>query len=284
MLTHRPRAQHGATLIELMVGITIGLLTVTVAMASLMVSRGVSGTVSDSSQLQQQSAYVFRVIGLQLRQAGSMYLNLAPQKAAGAISDIAEPVAFEVKTDGFNPTQDILSGIDAPSASEFKLTVGYRNYAEPVFSTTATQSLQRNCLGEQNSGALIQSQFRLDTTENMLRCKGKDKAQPFAENVANFQVRYLLQDTTSTPGSPQIQYVNASSIGPVGSPNWSRVQGVEVCLVLYGTEPIDMPSGTSYTDCDGTTKVNMTTLTGARAKRMHMTFRNLYQLRSQGLM
>ena len=53
--------------------------------------------------------------------------------------------------------------------------------------------------------------------------------------------------------------------------------------MLYGAEAIDLPSGSNYTDCDGTA-VDMSTLTGARAKRMHMVFRNIFQLRSQGLM
>ena len=275
----RLRVQNGVGLIELMVGISIGLLTVTVALGALMVSRGVSGTVSDASQLQQQSAYVFRVIGRQLRQAGSLYLNLAPQKAAGAEIDMADPVAFETKVDGFDPAQDTLNGIDDPSASEFKLSVGYRNYKEPLYAFAAAESLQRNCIGETNSDTLIQSRLALDTTQHVLRCAGSGAAQPFAENVANFQVRYLLQDSIATPGSPQIQYVDASGVGT----NWNHVQGVEVCVVLFGAESIDMPAGSSYTDCDGTTAVNMTALTGTRAKRMHMVFRNVYQLRSQGL-
>ena len=61
-----PHAQRGVTLIELMVGITIGLLTVAVAMGALMVSRGISGTVNDASNIQQQAAYAMRVIGLQV--------------------------------------------------------------------------------------------------------------------------------------------------------------------------------------------------------------------------
>lgn len=71
----RPLAQKGFTLLELMVGVAIGLLVVAVATAALMVSRGVSGTVSDASGIQQQAAYAMRVIGLQLRQAGSLYLK-----------------------------------------------------------------------------------------------------------------------------------------------------------------------------------------------------------------
>ena len=53
---HNPRKQQGLTLVELMVGIAIGLLVIAVAMGSLMVSRGISGTVSDASAIQQQAA------------------------------------------------------------------------------------------------------------------------------------------------------------------------------------------------------------------------------------
>ncbi len=280
-LAPRPRAQHGVGLIELMIGITIGLLTVAVAMGALMVSRGVSGTVSDASQLQQQAAYAFRVISLQLRQAGSLRLNPAPQKtlSSSVTVDIADPVAFETKVEGFDPATDTLGGKDAPGTGEFKLTMGYRNYKDALYAFAADESLQRNCLGETNSSTLIQSKFVLDTTQNTLRCAGSGAAQPFADNVANFQVRYLLQDAASAPGNPQIRYVSATDVGT----DWRRVEGVEVCLVLYGFESINMPTGSSYTDCDGSTAVDLTTLTGARARRMHRVFRNVYQLRSQGL-
>ena len=278
----RAHAQRGLSLIELMIGITIGLLTVAVAMGALMVSRSISGTVSDASQLQQQAAYAFRVVGQQLRQAGSLRLNMAPLQAPGSTIavDIADPVAFETEVMGFSPSKDTISGVDAPGVNEFKLTVGYRNYKESLYAFPNPESMQRNCLGEANSDTLIQSKFVLDSGLNRLRCAGSGAAQPFAENVANFQVRYLQQDVTSNLGNPRIRYVNAATIGA----DWGSVQGVEVCLVLYGIESIAMPAGSSYIDCDGTTAVDMTTLTGTRANRMHMVFRNVYQLRSQGLM
>lgn len=292
---NRLHGQHGVGLIELMIGITIGLLTVAVALGALMVSRGVSGTVSDSTQLQQQAAYAFRVISQQLRQAGSLRLNMAPQLAPGSTVaiDIADPVAFETEVDGFNPGRDTIRGYDTPAVGEFKLATGYRNYPEALYGAAVDESMQRNCLGEQTNDNLnlIKSYFDLDTAKNRLRCAGlapgssadpkPGKFQPFTENVANFQVRYLLQDASSALalGNPQISYVNATAVGT----NWNRVQGVEVCLVLYGVESIDMPAGSSYTDCDGSTSVDMTTLTGTRAKRMHIVFRNVYQLRSQGL-
>jgi type IV pilus assembly protein PilW len=281
-------SQQGVTLIELMVGIAVGLLVVAVAMGALMASRGISGTVSDTTGIQQQAAYAMRVIGQQLRQAGSLYLNL--NNVAGQSSTIAAsmPVAFEASAavsgsgNSFTPASDTLTGTDT------SLTVGYRRYTEAVFSSTTAQSMVRNCLGgpaDTSTDQRLESIFTFNSNSGTLQCGGNGAtAQPIMQNVADFQVRYLLQDN-STPGNTTIQYLAASD---VGSGNWGKVQAVEVCLVLYGDEPIDLPQGSSYTGCgnDSNTaknKIDMTTLTGSRARRMHIAFRNVFQLRSQGL-
>ena len=271
--------QQGVTLIELLVGIIIGLLTVAVAMGALMISRSVTGTVSDSSMLQQQASYAFRVIGQQLRQAGSLRLNLAAQKADGAAIDMADPVAFETKSTDFDPSTNTISGLDTPGTNEYKLTVGYRNYKEPVYTSVNTASMLRDCLGQAPSDNIIQSRFLLNLANNELRCIGATgSSQPIIQNVANFQVRYLLQ-TAATSGNPQISYVNADTAKSA----WPQVVGVEVCLVLYGNEAIDMPADTQYLDCDNSTSVTMNTLAAPRTRRAHMVFKNIYQLRSQGL-
>ena len=280
----RLHAQRGVSLIELMVGIAIGLLVVAAAMGALMVSRGISGTVSDASGIQQQAAHAMRTIGLQLRQGGSLRLNLDPGAAATSDAYLV-PVAFETKAgdfDPFNPLtsaeKGILTGKDSPSASEFKLEVRASSYAEPLFvGGTASQS--RDCLGANPSTTLLESKFRLE--DNNLKCASAGSAsgaQPIVQNVANFQVRYLLQDKTAG-GLSTLQSVDAS-----GVTNWGQVQAVEVCLVLYGNEAIGMAAGSTYTDCDGTTQVDMAALPGERARRMHIAFRNVFQLRSQGLM
>lgn len=289
------QAQRGVTLIELMVGIAIGLLVVAVATVALMASRGVSGTVSDASGIQQQAAYAMRIIGNQLRQAGSLYLNLdssRPDPVNGAVrAEVALPVAFEERADppggspvgtlGFNlrDTGDLIGGTDGANPT---LVAGYRRYKDPVFASATPQALSRNCLGGPANGSAderVENMFQL-TSNAELVCGGNDTAaapQAIVQNVANFQVRYLLQG--GTPGNNVMQTVDAA--GAAG--NWQRVQGVDVCLVLYGSEPIDMPPGSSYTDCDGTS-VDMTTLAGVRRNRMHVVFRNVFQLRSQGLM
>lgn len=297
-----PRRQRGVTLIELMVGLSIGLLVVTVAMGALLLSRGVSGTVSDATGIQQQGAYILRTIGQQLRQAGSLYLN--PDPAGIDSTNVLGNVVFETEAtaNGGNSfaQQDTLSGDDN------SLTTGFRRYQENVFlasnaknadnttepptpSVTGTDFLARNCVGAPASdGVSASSKYdkRIESVftfaDNALRCHGNSATtpQPIAQNVAQFQVTYLVQ--TSDAAGAKVKYTKGSDMPAASDPAWRRVQGVQVCVVLYGSEPIDMPAGSSYSDCEGKS-VDMTTLTGSRKNRMHLLFRNTFQLRSQGL-
>lgn len=283
-----PLRQRGVTLIELMVGLAIGLLVVAVAMGALMVSRGISGTVSDASGIQQQGAHILRTIGQQLRQAGSLYLN--PDPAGGASTDVLSPVVFEIKADkigtgnSFAQENTLMGGVDT-------VTTGFRRYQDNVFiadnatsSTIGTDFLARNCVGAPGNASTDQRIESIFTfADGNLRCGGNGAAaQPIAQNVAQFQVTYLVQSVAGGTGTT-VQYLKGSAMpAAADDPAWRRVQGVQVCLVLYGSESIDMPAGSSYTDCQGDS-VDITTLTGLRKNRMHLLFRNTFQLRSQGL-
>ena len=286
-----PPRQSGVTLIELMVGLAIGLLVVAVAMGALMVSRGISGTVSDASGIQQQGAYILRVVSQQLRQTGSLYLN--PDPVGGNSTDVLSPVAFEIMARASDVTQSFRQE-DTLVGGDNTVTTRFRRYQDNVFladnatsTTIGTDFLARNCVGAPGNSSTdqrVESIFTFDSTKNELQCGGNGTAaQPIAQNVAQFQVTYMVQ-TTDAAGNTTVQYAKGSDMPAAATdPTWRRVQGVQVCLVLYGSEPVDMPAGSSYTDCAGTS-VNMTTLTGERKNRMHLLFRNTYQLRSQGLL
>ncbi|MDD2712461.1 MAG: PilW family protein [Simplicispira sp.] len=285
--------QRGVTLIELMVGLSIGLLVVTVAMGTLMISRGISGSVSDASGLQQQGAYILRVIGQQLRQAGSLYLN--PDPVGGASTDVLSTVAFEIKADPVTvegKTGNSFEQKDTLSGTSNTLTIGFRRYQDNVFladnatsSVIGTDFLARNCVGAPSKSSTDQRVESIFTfNSDTLRCQGNSVVtpQPIAQNVAQFQVTYMVQISDAT--GTKVQYTKGSDMpAAADDPTWRHVQGVQVCLVLYGSESITMPAGSSYTDCEGTS-VDMTTLIGNRNNRMHLLFRNTFQLRSQGLL
>lgn len=266
---HR-RAQHGLTLIELLVGLAIGLMVVAVALGALLVSRGVSGTVSEASQMQQQGAYALRVIGHQLRQAGSVRLNLAIAKPADTASapqafHALDAVAFE---NVFDRSQGGLA-----SSAEYPLQVAYQNYTERVVAGGAAQSLLRDCRGRAPSDTEILSNFKLDKADGApsgeLQCagSGESTAQTLIGNVADFQVRYLLQGGGA--GAQAIRRVDAAGVGT----DWPAVVAVEVCLELVGDERIDT-AGATYINCGQ--------VSTAMGERMRMVFRNTFQLRTQG--
>lgn len=269
---HR-RVQQGLTMIELLVGLTIGLLTITVAIGTLMISRQLSGAVSEASQLQQQAAQAFRSIGQQARQGGSLRLNLAFGKDSAQSIDLADPVAFEV-TAGLAS----VAGLDTPSSSGDQLTLAYQDYKELlVGSSTEPQSQFRDCLGQRStqdsSAGIIRSGFSLDkkagATSGELECRGSTGSpQPVIENVADFRVRFLLQ--AGSFGSPTMRYRTADALTAT---DWPHVQAIEVCLEMEGSENLP-ESNAQYLNC-----ANQSV---ARGQRLRMVFRNTYQIRSQG--
>lgn len=275
--SHRPAAargfQRGIGLIELMIGIALGLMTVAVGIGALMVSRGVTGTVGDASHLQQQAAYAFRIIGQQLRQAGSAQLDMAVGKDDSLGFTADDPVGF--LTTGYTSKSDIVNGVQTPSGTQYKLTTGFRNYLEQNTAGVTATTLFRDCLGEGGGATqpMIISAFRLNTATQELVCNGAVSAGPqaIARNVADFQVSYLTQ--TPGAGAPTVlRFNDAASVT-----NWAQVYAVEVCLDFFGDERIDLPTTPppTYRNCS-----NVDTPYGGR---MHQVFRNTYQIRSQGL-
>lgn len=267
----RKARQTGVTLIELLVGLAIGLMAVAVALGALLVSRGVSGTVSDASQMQQQGAHALRVIGRQLRQAGAIRLNLAFAVAPGsapqpATIDPLGAVAFERSFD-----RQSMLGTDVAN----EIRVGYQNYTESVSFNSEPQSLLADCQGKPSATGVVQSDFVLvmadGATTGVLQCSGVDGvAQTLIGNVADFQVRYMLQTTDAT--GARVQWTTAA-----GVTNVEAVVAVEVCLEIVGEESIDS-AGATYRNCswqDTDAELPM-------GNRMRMVFRNTFQVRTQG--
>lgn len=266
----RRKAHAGFTLIELIIGMAIGLLTVTAALGTLVISSQVSSAVSETSQLQQQAAYAFRVIGQQARQASSRRLNLSFGKAANVAVDIADPVAF----DNYVTTGSI-TGKDTPGTGEYKFSLTYQNYTESVVGEMNPKSLLRDCLGQQPSTTEIQNNFVLvkdaGAISGELRCAGTTGgAQAIISKVADMQVRYLLQDAATA--APTLRYATPAVVGT----SWQNVYGIEVCLELVGDENIHS-AGATYRDCNWQTG----DAEKSRGDRLHMVFRNTYQMRSK---
>lgn len=273
--TGRRAHQRGVSLIEIMVGLTIGLLVIAVALGAVLVSRQLSSTTSEASRLQQQASYALRIIGQQVRQAGALRLDLANGRMApsnGFLTlDPAEPVFFDATF--VRSTGTLGSSTDRP------LQTGYAFYKEQL-TTNSTQPApqMRDCLGSIPGGTTVQSAFFLQRATGAisgeLRCAGSNTAEgahALIANVGDFQVSWLRE--RSVTGEPVVDRVSAST----AAANWPAIQAVEVCLEMVGSEVIDTGSST-YRPCNWTVGSAET----PRGNRLRLVYRNTFQLRTQG--
>ena len=243
------RRQRGASLVELLVGLTVGLMVIAGALATLDTARSTSASISDLNQLQQQGSYALRVIGTQIRQAGSVepvqdaHNNLFSFKdAAGAAT--ASPVISAVSgTEGGN------AGTDAVSVSHQQ-------------ASTASQG--RDCLGELIGGLRAEGTFFVDNAE--LKCKTSRKNQALISNVADFQVWYRVRTAPDATQRMTADQVKAAAL-------WLSVKSIEICLHLTGNQG-GHPGSANVKDCLGKST--------PRKGRLHLVFHNVFDLRSQG--
>lgn len=238
-------SQRGVTLIELMIGITIGLLVVVAALGSLVFTQITATSVGDSARLQQKASAAFRAMGIQVRQAGG---NEAVFNA------VLGTVQYITTFDGFNAmgANFMVHGIEGASDAPDTLRVSYPD-----------SPLARDCLGNRPAAALVgvrvDNQFSVDAAGRLM-CLGADggPAQAIIDGVEDFQVTYNVRTVTFlAPGlaPPAVRVGDTANYrqltaaaAPFGLTNpvptlpqlgWS----VTVCMQLRGDITTDSPRG-----------------------------------------
>jgi len=278
--------QRGISLIELMIGLVVGLLVVAVASGTLVVSRKVAGTVSDVSEIQQQGTYIMRLLGQQIRQAGELRLvlyidDISPVSAAR--EDSFKPVGLLDEAKRFEP--EISGGLyGVKEEVDNQPILGFVNADDALAGTLHRQNEERmwmaNCMGIDTRGGPILSRFLLSGTDLKCNDGSGSSDQPIAGNVADFKTLYSIEEKGQDGKFKAIKYRKSTGMS---DNDWRKVRSVEVCMTLFGSEPIEMSDDASYMDCDGK-KVEYKNIPDVELrKRMHMTFRNVFQLRSKGM-
>ncbi|MET0934679.1 MAG: prepilin-type N-terminal cleavage/methylation domain-containing protein [Luteibacter sp.] len=256
------RSQRGVSLIELLVGLTVGLLVLAAALGTLVLSRGAATSVSEMSQLQQQGSYALRVIGNQFRQAGSIEV----------LKTSAGLYAFDNRFLGFNGGATVVLGQDGANGAPDRVSVSNQPPAPGELSpANAPITLQRDCIGTSvTDGIRIDSTFYV--SNGQLYCKGKAAvAQPVIDNVADFQVSYRVRTAAGS------RSMTAAAVEMAGA--WASVAAIEVCIDLRG-EAGGHPDIGTYETCRADTVGK--TVRAARAGHLHLVFRNVFNLRTQG--
>lgn len=261
--------QRGVSLIELLIGLFIGLLVVVAAMGSLVHTRTASLLIGDSTHLQQEAATAFRIIGDVARQAGARHL----QNTSGAARVVFNPqyAGYGVRPD----TQQAFSirgtdGVSQPDTLEVRRDPGLWE-AEGI-----------DCLGEatnkgspdsgetENTAAPKEITNAFSVLADRLRCDGSGPTSGsygIVSGVEDFQVWYGVREGSS------LLYTTATALNRVSPPPWDRVEALRICLRLAG-ESRGHP-GADTLGCQGEAI--------AHDGRLRRVFFRVFKLRNVGL-
>ena len=230
--------QAGMTLVELLVALTIGLFIIGAALMVFQSTSGIGQQISELTQIRQEGAHAFRVIGRQVREAGSV-----------------EPDYIETNNSYRFETPTWVNGTPVSNWSP-PVGTDFLSISQQLQSSAAYKALVRNCLGGEVTSTRRRSDFYL--ADGNLMCATGTAAssrQPIISNVNAFKVRYRVRASDTTK-----QFVDTPT-------DWALVDAVEICLDLVGTKSTPT-AGANYTDCDGASV--------SRGNRLHVVQRNLF--------
>ncbi len=219
--------QTGFTLLELMVGLTIGLIVAVAAAGSVVYFQAISRNAAEATRMQQDATLAFNLMGRFIRGSGSIALTPAS----------GDTVTFTPRTTFSGIGADGLA-VQGDSATAFRTS-----------QTGGPNGIEVDCLGvpQTLAGNLI-TVFEWDN--RVLRCgTAGAPMRPILERVEQMVVHYAERN----PATNRTQYREFST-GIV----WSQVVAMRVCLVLTSAVPmpdfaqlfVDAP-GLRYDDCRG---------------------------------
>jgi type IV pilus assembly protein PilW len=238
---HAPlRSQAGVSLVELMVGITIGLLVVLAAVGSLVYTRTSSTTVGDSARLQQEAANAFRILGHHIRVSGArraVDVNSSETQDVGKKKVEFNPNFNGLGIDPNTRSTNLVTGTDGAGTGPDTLLLSHD--AEPDLGET-------DCLGElpklpEGENNIQNRIFYSLNAQNVgeLRCQGTGNTTfavaaglPLVQGIEDFQVWYGFQQ--GLLNNATLQYRTATEITSVFPPPWEQVVAIRVCLRMSG--------------------------------------------------
>ncbi|MEJ7137066.1 PilW family protein [Amphibiibacter pelophylacis] len=262
------RRQRGLTLVEVMVGLALGLIVVGAILSTYLTVARSQVTQLGESQLSQNSGSAMGFIGSAVRDAG---LTVPDTNWNDFNQDLrVQPPGGTF--DLFGARNKNPSAGNKPWPSIQMITSGGVSTLVVRREIDPDNSADLDCLGRPypkvaggRAWGIVECRFNFDTTKRDLTVQAVGLASPItaaaplvpAGTLFDYQIRTAQQPAgnfySATPVRGDISYFDATD-----ATDWPLVVGVELCLVLASpTDPAARP--TSYTRCDGSTATAPTT-------------------------
>lgn len=285
------KRQLGATLIELMVSLAIGMFVVAAVLVMYVGSGSTSTLQTQVSQMTEDAQIGFAQLSRDIQMAG--YAEPKGKRMSGGVAVFDKPAiprpVYGCSTGFTSPTAVVDVGGTAPSCgtgSDPGIQVTYQatTATAPVSAANAPVDCQGNAITVTNDptfGNIYLTSNRYFVSGGNLNCASQSAATslPIVQDVQAMQVWYgiapLWAEGDKSTRQPSY-YVLASA---AGAGDWAKVVSVRICLLMRTAEPVfsseDITNGLgSYTDCDG----NPGTLTD---RRMYRPFYTTIALRNR---
>lgn len=225
-----PRRVRGVVLIEVMVGITLGLLVLAAALGASALTFSAAAAGSDAAELQQRADLALALIGRQARQAGAVQLDPA-----------GSSVVFRTTFKGWNDKGQPVSGLEGSNGKPDTLRLSRAFVDGDV-----------DCLGNMPaapaptiSAASVDNEYLIspepvNDNRPALYCQGNqtNHKQALVSGVDDLQLLYGIAGAAGT-----VRYVKADAL-TADTP----VLMISVCLQLSGAG--SSAAGTTA-DCNG---------------------------------
>ncbi len=299
-----PSAHRGVGLVELMVGMALGLVLVLVAMGAYLQNAGSTRFAVQQAQMNEEAAIALDVLATQVRLAGfstagadgtRVFRELALLGCDGGFTPGSGTQAFgALRCNNDNTANDAL-------AVRYEATRFNSQTTSPSHPNNANAPL--NCSGtgitlaavNGGSAYLADNRFyvAIDNTNNdtpSLYCRGStggagmSNGTALVPNVETLQIRFALTRAV-VAGDPVPHQVTAlvdPSHPRLGVPGgeWTRVAGIDICIVVRSNTPVArnglaLNDVTRHLDCAGTVR----TPQDGRLRRAYRTSLSLPNLR-----
>ena len=282
---------RGVTLIELLVGLTIGLLLALVASSTYLFSKQTFNTVTEVSQMEENGRFALNLLTRYIQSAGFTMIDPKAQLPAGGASD-----KISGCDNGFTTMAVVSPNFTCLSAPGATRSAGIKTIFETDKPSGGSASFQgANCIGNNATPVivagvtktyLVTSYFYVSTataqtaygttTMGQLSCLSDDspsaasptyQIQPIVPGIQQIAANYLV--TTAAAGGQLAQTAAAVTTAAT----WPDVSAVELCVLAKSIGPSNNDTGKTYTDCYGTAIT-------ATANETYRTFRSTVNLRN----
>lgn len=266
--------QSGFTLIELMVGLVIGLVLAIVGSSTYLYSKQAYNAVSETSQMEENGRFALNLLARNIQNAGYVVIDSKSNGPQG-------PTDMKIRGCDFgmtNPTAassiaDLACLPATPAGATRSASVGVF-YDTDAYDTAGAKFQGFDCLGNApvdianptggDPSHEVRSYFFISsttaqtpygpTTMGQLSCvtdptgsipPGTFQAQPLIPGIEQLAVTYLLPSVIDSSAAQE--EMTATDLEASG--RWPEVAAVELCVLTKSIQASGNDTGTQVTDC-----------------------------------